>query len=163
MNRICIPKTGPRKSDKYIPWYFVAFFLVVFAVDGFFVYKALKTHSGVVTEHAYEAGIAFNRTLDKAREQRLSGVQSKASYKDGVLIWDLKDADGRSLEEAIVTARIIRPVQDGYDFDINMPYDGSGLFKATLKTPLPGQWTAKLNAVWNNTQTYQTNLSFIVR
>ncbi len=47
----------------------VGFFLVVFAVDGVMIYKAVKTFSGEVVAHPYERGIAYNRDIAQAREQ----------------------------------------------------------------------------------------------
>jgi len=54
-------------KDKLIPWYFVIFFLVLFIVDGIFVYLATSTHTGVVTENAYEKGLRYNEVIERAR------------------------------------------------------------------------------------------------
>jgi len=42
---------------------FVGFFLVVGAVDGLMIYKALGTFSGEVTPHPYERGLAYNKEI----------------------------------------------------------------------------------------------------
>lgn len=57
-------------KDRFIPWYFVMAFAVVFAVNGFFVYKAVTTSHGVVTENAYEKGLQFNDVVKQVRERR---------------------------------------------------------------------------------------------
>jgi nitrogen fixation protein FixH len=59
------PSTHPR--DKWIPWYFVLAFLVVFAVNGIFIYAALGTHRGVVSDQAYRNGINYNQIVKKVR------------------------------------------------------------------------------------------------
>ena len=59
-----------KRANRLIPWMFVLAFLVVGAVDGVFVYLALSSHSGVVTEGAYEKGLASKQTLAKAEKMR---------------------------------------------------------------------------------------------
>ena len=53
-----------------IPWYFVIAFIIVFAVNGVFVYTAINTNRGVVTENAYEKGLDFNRIVAEVRKQK---------------------------------------------------------------------------------------------
>ena len=57
-------------KDRIIPWYFVMAFLVIFAVNGLFVYLATTTHNGVVTENAYEKGLDYERIVDEVRKQK---------------------------------------------------------------------------------------------
>ncbi len=141
-------------KDKWIPRYFVMFFAVIALLDGIFVYTAISTQTGVVTKHPYEKGIAFNETLAKAKAQ--PHISHKTTYHDGVLRLKLP------IETASVTASIIRPVQDGYDFDIKLAHIGDGIYEATIDTPLKGAWTAKLKATWNDNQ-FQTSHDFIVK
>jgi nitrogen fixation protein FixH len=49
----------------------VGFFLLVGAVNGVLIYKALKTFSGEVIAHPYERGLAYNRDIVRARAQGL--------------------------------------------------------------------------------------------
>jgi nitrogen fixation protein FixH len=78
------------------------------------------------------------------------------SYSDGVLRWTLP------IINASVTAGIMRSVRDGYDFDIALKHIGNGVYEAKPAMPLPGAWTAKLKATWNN-ETFQTNHDFIAQ
>ncbi len=150
----------PRPSDKWIPWYFVLFFAVIAVVDGVFVYVAITTQPGVVTEQAYEKGLAFNDVLAKAKAQ--PDLNQKAVYEDGFLRWELMDADNTPITNAAVIAKIIRSVQDGYDFEIALIHKGHGLYETVMDLPLPGQWVAKLSGTWDNKQ-YQTIHTFIAK
>lgn len=141
-------------KDKWIPRYFVMFFAVIAVLDGIFVYMAVSTQTGVVTEQPYEKGLAFNETLAEARAQ--PDLEHHASYTDGTLRWKLP------LTQAVVTASIVRPVQDGYDFDVELKHKGGGVYEARPDTPLPGAWTAKLKATWDN-QKFQTSHDFIAK
>ncbi len=159
-----IETDGMRKSDKWIPWYFVLFFVVLALLDGTFVYLAVSSHTGVVTEQAYEKGLAYNDLLQRAEEQAQTALKQKVLYsqENGILRWTLHDKNGAPLEQAVVTAHIIRPVQDGYDFDIVLLHKGEGVYEVPVKTPLIGQWVAKLEAQWD-THRYQITHQFVVR
>lgn len=147
-------------KDKYVLWFFLAFFGTFIAVDTFFVYKAVTTQTGVVTEHAYEKGLAYNQVLDEARNQ--PDIVQKTAFENGVLSWTLSDKDGTPIEHASVSAHIIRPVQDGADFDITLSHIGGGVYEAKPSFPMNGQWLAELKSVWDN-QTYRTQHAFLVK
>lgn len=141
-------------------WYFVIFFTVIAILDGIFVYVAVTTQTGVVTENAYEKGLAFNKQLEQARAQ--PQLQETLSFENGMLRWQAKDESASLLENAAVTAKIIRPVQDGHDFETTLDYKGPGVYEAKLDLPFKGLWKAEINATWDNRH-YQTSHSFTAR
>lgn len=151
---------APRKSGKFILGCFLAFFGVVCAVDAGFVYTALHTNSGEVTEQAYEKGLAYNKTLEQARTQPV--LKEKFSFQDGIARWSAIDNNGAVLERAAVKVKFIRPVKDGYDFETVLQYGGSGLYEAKPDFPVKGLWMAQLSAEWNGKR-YQTTQEFIVK
>ena len=145
-------------SGKLILLYFVMFFGFIATMDGIFVYMAISTQTGVVTDQAYERGLAFNDIVEKAKSQPL--LNQTANYESGVLRWKLADDDNNPLTSAIVSARIIRPVQDGYDHDITLEHQGNGIYEVHLNLPLQGRWRAKLISKWDDKQ-YQSTFEFI--
>lgn len=147
-------------KDKWIPWYFVMFFTAIALLDGIFVYLAVSTQTGVVTEHAYEKGLAYNHVLEEALAQ--PDWQQAATFKDGTLIWTLADENGTPITDAVVTAHINRPVQDGYDFDITLVHTNNGEYRTPLDLPLLGQWQANLSSTWKD-KTFRTKLTFMKR
>ena len=148
-------KRSPK--DKYILFAFLGFFGVVFTVDAIFIHTALTTQTGLVTDRAYEKGLNYNETLLEAKSQ--PKLNDKVMFEDGVLIWQLNNKDTHSAD---VTARIIRPIQEGHDFDMILKHTGNGVYKASLDLPFKGLWEAKLSSKWNNT-TYKTTYQFIVK
>ncbi|MCD8496718.1 MAG: FixH family protein [Alphaproteobacteria bacterium] len=150
-----VPK---NPKDKWIPRYFVIFFAVVALLDGIFVYMAVSTQTGVVTDNAYEKGLKFNQVLETAKNQPV--LQEKAEFKDGVLRWQLADENGVPIKDAFVSARIIRPVQDGLDFEARLMHKGDGIYEAPLPLPMRGLWKAQLKSTWNQQQ-YQTSLTLV--
>lgn len=136
-----------KHKDRWVPWCFVAFFVVIAILDGIFVYAAISTNTGLVTEQAYEKGLKYNQILETARDQNNMPIQYKISYESGVLKWTLQDVKGNpAMSISNVQAHIMRPIQDGYDFDVAFTAVGAGVYQAIVKPPLLGAWTAKLSA-----------------
>lgn len=153
-----------RKSGFRVLISLLAFFVVFASVDAFFIYKALSTHTGVIEEHTYEKGLAFNQALKQARIQDDMDVAATAGYKDDLLTFSLADKNGQAFDGAIVKAKIIRPVQDGYDFETVLQYKGQGQYQTKLDLPLQGLWQAQIEAKWdtlNQHNKYQKELNFI--
>ena len=144
-----------KEKGTWVLLSFIVFFTFIAGVNAIFIYSALSTHSGVVTKQPYEKGLAYNETLDKARNQ--PNIDYKTSYENGVLQWQL---DG--IENADVSVKFLRAVRGGYDFDTTLEHIGGGIYEARPDLPLRGQWTAKLKATWNNTE-FQTTHDFIAR
>lgn len=148
-------KRDPK--DKYVLFAFLGFFGIIFLVNGFFIYTAISTQTGLVTEQAYEKGLDYNEVLDEAKSQPV--FQDEISYKSPVLSWKLKDESGQPVLDAKVAGHVIRPVQDGYDFDISLVSKGAGLYESDIKLPLKGQWVVKLESQWiknNQNHSYKT-------
>ena len=139
---------SPR--DKMIPWYFVAFFVALALIDGVMVTIAVRTQTGVVTEHPYEKGLAYNRIVNAAEKQQSLGWKSDLNYAQGMLTFTLQDAAGKSIKPEKVIAAIRRPTQDGMDFSVQM--NGG---KAQVKFPKPGLWEVRMQAEVGNTQYQQ--------
>jgi nitrogen fixation protein FixH len=59
-----------KKDGRKFLFYLVAFFITFATVDAFFVYKAITTSPGVVTENAYEIGLNYNEIIAKSREEQ---------------------------------------------------------------------------------------------
>lgn len=59
------------KDGKRILLAFLSFFIVFASVDAFFVYKAISTLPGVVSENAYEIGLNYNKIIAEAKKREL--------------------------------------------------------------------------------------------
>ncbi len=101
-------------------WYFVAFFGFVAAVNAVMVTLAIKTHSGTVTEHPYEKGLAYNQVVEAKQRQEALGWKSTIAYQDGALHFVLKDKNNKSIAFEKAFATITRPTQSGMDFTVEL-------------------------------------------
>lgn len=154
---------GPRPSDKYIPWYFVAFFVVLAILDGIFVYLATTSHTGVVEENHYEKGLAYNERVAAIEAQEALGWVSEISFGDkGDLLFEIVDRDQLPLEGASVEAQFVRPTQDGSDFLRALGEIQPGLYAVDAGEVSAGQWEIRVFVEWKQQQ-YQTSKRVVVR
>ena len=138
---------------------FVAFFGVIIAVNSIFITNALSSYSGVITENPYRKGIAYNQVLQAVEEQPT--LEQSASYKDGVLYWNLLDEHDQPLT-ADVHVNMVLAIKDGFDYQLPLEQSDPGRYHAAINTAHKGLWHAHLKASWNNTH-YQTRLPIIIK
>lgn len=124
-------------------------FAVVLAVNIVFVRTALRSNPGVVTEHAYEKGLAYNTVLDEVKTEKSLGWKASISYDDGRLQLSLNNKEGQPMHGAQVKALVDRPLQEGFSKTIALPETGDALYAAPVEFPLPGQWDITASIIWN--------------
>lgn len=153
-----------RRTGRAVLLSLVLLFAVFCSVDAFFVYKALTTHTGVISEHAYEEGLAYNQYIEQAREQ--DQLYTVISYDDGTVSLQVRDHGKQPLDDAKASLSFVRPVHGHYDFSVDLVNSGAGLYTSRVDMPLKGLWSAKVNIEWQKEQQhkiYQTQLDLIVR
>lgn len=142
--------TGPRPSDRWIPWYFVGFFVMLAALLGNFVWLAFRDFPGTVSDKAYEQGLTYNATLQAAATQKALGWQGVISVvPDGHNIkvnYHLQHADGAVINNAVVNGWFYRPSSSKLDQKFSLQGLGNGDYQATLILPVPGVWDVRLAA-----------------
>ncbi|MBY0406750.1 MAG: FixH family protein [Rickettsiales bacterium] len=148
------------RQDRWIPWYFVLFFAVIFAVDGTMVTLALRTHTGLVTDHPYEKGLAYNRVVEAYAKQAELGWQGTIILESGEITFTLRDAAGHIVKADRVTAKFTRPTQSGMDTTIPLTPSAES-WKAALTLPAPGLWEMHVFAV-RGTQEYQQTKRVVI-
>jgi nitrogen fixation protein FixH len=137
-------------KDRRIPYYFVAFFVGLAIVDGIMVTLALRTHSGTVMEHPYEAGLAYNRTIAASRTQQKLGWKAQIDVKQqtptrALIRVTLLDENGRAIDADNVSLALTRPTQKGYDFKVPLSHIG-GRYSKVIDFPLSGVWDMRVHA-----------------
>lgn len=141
-------KVAKYNKGGWVLGIFVAFFGTIILLDVSFAYIAVHSQPGVIAEHTYEKGLAYDHLLAEAKNQ--PHLQDKPLFKDSVLQWRLIDENGKTIDNATAKVLIVREVRDGYDFHKDLTADGNGLYTAKLDLPLNGAWTARLETEWIN-------------
>ncbi len=146
---------GKRGKDRWIPWVFAGALFFVVCVNMGLVYAALSTAPGVVSDHPYEEGIAYDEALARAKAQEALGwhaatsldlaLSSAGEARNGKLVLDLTDRSGAPLADANVEARLVRPVGSREVTRLHLVEAGAGRYAAPLAT-YPGRWDLHLVA-----------------
>jgi nitrogen fixation protein FixH len=155
------------RSGRWIPWAFVGGFAVVFAANAAMVAFAVGSWTGMETEDAWRNGIAYNRALEAARAQEALGWQVSLRFAPtaplaGRLEAVLLDRDGAPLDDAMVSASLVRPLGEGHDREVVLQAEGGGRYVARIELPLAGQWEARL-AASGPAGSHRLDARFVVR
>ncbi len=143
-------------TARTIGWYFVAFFGFVAAVNAVMVTIAIRTHSGVVTEHPYEKGLAYNAVVRAEKQQAALGWSSQMDYKNGALHFTLHDANHQRITPERASATITRPTTSGMDFTVTL----NGI-KTPIVFPIAGLWEVQVDVSHAGTH-YQQRKRIVV-
>lgn len=134
------------QDARYIPWLIVLFFVVISLVLGSFCYIAQKTHTGVVTEQAYEKGLRYNDVIEQSSLQEQTGYRAVINHGSNKITFILTDAGGKNIESNGVSLWLFRPVQAGMDYHMTMVRDEQGRYVADITSVEKGLWEIRIHA-----------------
>ncbi|MGJ3261549.1 MAG: FixH family protein [Rhodospirillales bacterium] len=138
-------KSEFRITGRMVFFGLVAFFGLIAAVNGVFMYFALDTFPGLTTEDSYRKGIVYNRTLDDAEAQKRLGWQSAVALGDGrTLTVTMTDRTGRPLSGALASISMTRPLGDETALTVDLEETADGLYRGDFAAPMPGRWKAEV-------------------
>jgi len=135
-----------RRRGRFVPWVIVAFYLTFMATFIAFVVIAFQHPPSDVTAEAYEKGLDYNTTLDKAQAQARLGWTSSLSVENRQLTFVLKDAAGQGLDGAVARVWFVHPDKSGLDRSVALTGAGHGRYTAPVALPAAGQWEIHVTA-----------------
>lgn len=124
------------------------FFGIVIGADGFFTVLAYRTFSGQVASNPYEAGIAYNRTLEQRARQAALGWTASLDDRDEELVLTVLDARGRPVEGLSASVVLERPATEQGRRRLALRPLGGGRYAA--RATLDGAWDIRVAAVAAN-------------
>lgn len=126
----------------------VAFFGVVFAVNGVFLASALSTHTGVVSVEPYVKGLKYNERIAAGeRQARLGWQETVEVAMDGRVVVALSDADGRPIQALKLSGSIGRPTTSRLDRTLAFAEVAPGRYLAESTPMEKGTWVLAVEAV----------------
>ena len=141
-----------RKIEgRHVLAIFIAFFGVMLAANGAFVYFALSTFGGVETEDAYRKGLDYNATLGEANAQASLGWKPALALdaETGTLTLKVADAAGKPVTGLKITGVLMRPVTNTADRKLDgFQEQAGGVYVERLDQLEPGAWIADLAMQW---------------
>ncbi len=137
-----------KLTGRHVLFAMLAFFGVIIAVNGTFVYLALNSWTGLSTENAYQRGVDYNDVLDAAARQRALGWRGALSFAPagegrGRLSLVVTDRQGLPVGNLSVSVEIRRPTNADFDRSLDLAPGLGGTYEADLVLPLPGQWDVR--------------------
>lgn len=136
------------KNDRWIPWAFVGFFVILAVVQGSFVTLAIRTFPGLVTDRPYATGLSYNQVLKEQAAEAALGWQVETVFAadgplSGHLTLTIHDAQGRPLDVA-VEAQAERMTRFPQVVTLMPNADGPGHMTLPLHLPVAGRWFVRL-------------------
>lgn len=126
---------------------FIAFFGVIFAVNGYFLFSALSTHTGVVSVEPYRKGLAYNRRIAAdARQTALGWSEDIAVDGTGEVTITIGDADRRAISRLSISAIMGRPSTSADDRLLHFTEHSAGTYRATTRDLPEGNWIISVEA-----------------
>jgi nitrogen fixation protein FixH len=145
------PATARPVTGRTVLFGMLAFFGVIFAVNGAFVYFALDSWPGLSSDKAYEDGLAYNKTLAAAERQRALGWQSAIELDAGqVLSVQFMDKSGSPVTGLTPNARFVRPTHEGEDREVQLNEVDQGKYTASVAGLASGRWKVELRVPGGN-------------
>ncbi|WP_169711831.1 FixH family protein [Henriciella litoralis] len=142
-------RQGPDAKLKgwHVLLIFLAFFGVMFAVNGVFLYNAITSFPGEDVKKSYVQGLDYNDTIEARREQVAAGWKIRAGVDGDRLRVEMDAPETVATRGLIVTATMRRTVTQNGDIELILATDKPGaVFSAALPDLAPGRWEVLLKA-----------------
>jgi nitrogen fixation protein FixH len=144
---------------KVLIW-LLAFFGVVFAINGVLVRAAISTFGGVETASSYKAGLQFEREIATAERQdelhwQVTGKLARDAQGEAVLDVTARDAQGFALAGLTADARLAHPADERLDHVIPVRPIAAGVFHGELNAQ-PGQWDLIVDLYRGETRVFRS-------
>ncbi len=144
-----------RRTGRRVLWIVFSFFATFITVDAVFVTVALRTNPGVVTEQAYEKGLAYNKVFEWQKDQKNMGYQGEITWEEDRLSVDLRDLQGRIVSGCMLNATFSRPLADDPDIHVQL-HEEKGVYLAKVPSVAPGPWRIQIVADTPKGEFYMT-------
>jgi len=123
-----------------------AFFGVMIAANGIFLYYAMTTFTGIETADAYRIGVDYNARLEEARQLDKLGWDGKLKSAGGAIELTLKNANGEPVRGVRVEGKVGRPSTDAFDRPVTFQDAGGGIYRSESVELAPGNWIVAIEA-----------------
>jgi nitrogen fixation protein FixH len=143
---------NPRREEGTVTGHHVlfgilAFFAVVFAVNGYFLFAALSTHSGVVANEPYRKGLDYNARIAADERQAELGWHDEVSVTgDGKVSVTVLDHQTQPLSGLVISGTIGRPSTVRHDRTFRLAEQERGRYATEVGALEPGSWIIAIEA-----------------
>ncbi len=153
---------GALFTGRHMLIVMVMFFGVIFIANGFMVYFASQSWTGLVVKNGYVASQAFNRKVDRQNKLLADGWRGALEIKNGHYNFVLSKG-AEHIRDCAVMGVFRRPVHNKNDQTLRFKADTAGVYRTQLDLA-PGVWTLTLKALCpGESQPFQQNYRFHIQ
>ena len=123
----------------------VAFFVVVFGVNGLMMKLAIQTLPGTEVDSAYSASLGYEKEIAAARNQDARAWKVNAHVQRGAdggatVQVEARDNKGKPMSGLTFLGRFERPTDRRADQPVGLTDVGGGIYRGSAPLIAPGQW-----------------------
>jgi len=137
--------TGPLKG-WHVLLIFLAFFSVVFAVNGVFLHSAITSFPGEDVKKSYVQGLSYGDTLDRRARQAELGWQAGIGFTEQGIVMEVVDGNDAHIAGLVVDGELRRKVTSRDDRVLRFTSVGDGLYSADPGVLTAGEWHVTVRA-----------------
>ncbi len=137
--------TTHRSAWRHFPWFVVAAFVVVIAVNGGMVWSALATFPGAAVNNDFDHSNHYDAVLAVAARQAALGWRVEATDAARHPVLMLAARDGAPLAHARIAATARRPLGPDEAMALTFHETTPGRYVADAALPQQGQWDVLLS------------------
>lgn len=151
---------APEKELKgwHVLLIMLAFFGVMFAVNGVFLYHAITSFPGEDVKKSYVQGLNYNDTLAARAAQAELGWQAEAGIENDQIIFRLHDADGQPLSAYSVIGELRRSATRDHDQAVTFASNYDGSYVTDAAHLQQGQWQLRITVLDETAETVLFNV-----
>lgn len=143
--------TAPASEKELKGWHvlliMLAFFGVMFSVNGVFLYHAITSFPGEDVKKSYVQGLNYNHTLAARAAQAELGWQAEAGLQGEQIVFRLHDAEGLPLPNFAVIGELRRSTTQDHDQAITFTANYDGSYHADAGPLHQGQWQLRITVL----------------
>ena len=134
-------------QGRHVLAIFLAFFGIVFAVNGTMIYAAISTHTGLVANEPYRKGLTYNERISAdERQMRLGWTETLQVDRSGHVALTLAERDGSAVRGLKVEGMLGRPATNRHDVRLALAETAPGRYEAQTAAVAEGGWLIALEA-----------------
>lgn len=140
-------KAANEITGRHVLLAMLAFFGVIFAVNGTFLYSAIGSYTGVVSEEPYRKGLEYNtRIADEERQKALGWQHHVELSPEGQLRIKFDGVTPGALESLSLKGTVGRPSTAAQDVSVTLVAGRPGEFLADVGKLADGNWLVTAEA-----------------
>jgi nitrogen fixation protein FixH len=135
-------------TGRHVLFGLIVFFGIIFTANGAFLYLALSTYTGIVSNEPYRKGLNYNERIAADKAQHKMGWSSAITLAKGGDSIDvvLRNRSGNPITGLGFDGRLGRPATEALDVALPLKEIEPGRYRGTFATLAPGAWQIDLVA-----------------